>query len=304
MKQLFLFIVALSCAVSLIGCASEEITGSVRFYSAPTNERTEPAAAVTVELSKEQAKAVRRIIEGIDGWTDDCLVTRLGFHFDCEVKLSDGEHIYYIGYEQHVIYYDHYFSGISDEDIEFIKDIGSGAGPFETLREESTIKKYYAEAPFTPKRVWDRYHPDDKGVDPYFSVTVSPLGDALIEHKMDGGIYVDGKHIVGHSGYYCTSFYLADMNGDGAPELCLCMNVGANITEKWVEIYDSATGKRIFALIDRGRHDYYLFIRNGELCVKETECERQEALRAGVLRSEGDNITVVWDEAPSPTPME
>lgn len=126
MKQLFLFIVALSCAVSLIGCAGEDITGSVRFYSAPTRERAEPAAAVTVELTNKQAKAVRRIIEGIDEWTDDCLVTRLGFRFDCEVKLSDGEHIYYIGYEQHVIYYDHYFSGISDEDIEFIKDIGSG----------------------------------------------------------------------------------------------------------------------------------------------------------------------------------
>ena len=125
MKQLFLFIVAFSCAVSLIGCAGEEITGSVRFYSTPTRERTEPAVAVTVELSREQAKAVRRIIEGIDEWTNDSLVDRLGFYFDCEVKLSDSEHIYYIGYEQHVIYYDHYFSAISDEDIELIKDIGA-----------------------------------------------------------------------------------------------------------------------------------------------------------------------------------
>lgn len=127
-EEKLLFIIALSCAVSLIGCAGEEITGSVRFYSAPTRERTEPAAAVTVELTNKQAKAVRRIIEGIDGWTDDSLVGRLGFRFDCEVKLSDSEHIYYIGYEQHVIYYDHYFSGISDEDIEFIKDIGSAVG--------------------------------------------------------------------------------------------------------------------------------------------------------------------------------
>ena len=128
MRKILLFIVALSCAVSLIGCAGEEITGSVRFYSAPTRERTEPAESVTVELSKEQAKAIREIIEEIDEWTDDSLIDRLEFRFDCEVKLSDSEHIYYIGYEQHVIYYDHYFSGISDEDIEFIKDIGSAVG--------------------------------------------------------------------------------------------------------------------------------------------------------------------------------
>ena len=51
----------------------------------------------------------------------------------------------------------------------------------------------------------------------------------------------------------------------------------------------------MFSLSDRGVHDYYLFLRDGALCVKETEYMKDDAIRTGVLTYNATGITVVWD---------
>ena len=58
---------------------------------------------------------------------------------------------------------------------------------------------------------------------------------------------------------------------------------------------NNLTKTKIFTLVGRYSNDYYLFMRNGVLCVKETEYRKQEAIRTGVLTYDGSKISVKWD---------
>lgn len=107
----------------LTGCMAEDITGTITFYSEATLEKNEPVSDTSFELSKEQVKAIKKIIKNVKDWTDDCVVNRLPLYFDGEIKFSDSEFVYYFSYDSRVIYYDHYFSVISDDEMHEIKDI-------------------------------------------------------------------------------------------------------------------------------------------------------------------------------------
>lgn len=108
---------------ALTGCVAEDITGTITFYSEATLEKNEPVSDTSFELSKEQVKAIKKIIKNVKDWTDDCVVNRLPLYFDGEIKFSDSEFVYYFSYDSRVIYYDHYFSVISDDEMQEIKDI-------------------------------------------------------------------------------------------------------------------------------------------------------------------------------------
>lgn len=169
---------------------------------------------------------------------------------------------------------------------------------------EALISRYQEEDPpigypYRDRRIWDRHHPDDRECDPYFSITVPELGDALIEHREDGIVYVNGERLFGGPGNGCESFYLADIDGDYDPELCFGMNWGSGIVDLNIVIYDYKTGTWIFSLSDRMHHDYSLFVRNGNLCVKEMEYMHHEAVRTGMFVYNGSEITVSWDEKPN-----
>jgi len=144
-------------------------------------------------------------------------------------------------------------------------------------------------------RIWDRHHPDDSEINPYFSVTVPKLGNALIEHKEDCKIYVNGEVLIGGPGNGCESFYLADITGDGAPELCFGMNTGSGILDLNIAIFDYETRNCVFSLSDRMNHDYILFARDGNLCVMEMKHMTSEVVRTGVLSYDGSQISVSWD---------
>lgn len=144
-------------------------------------------------------------------------------------------------------------------------------------------------------RIYDAYHPDDSERYPYFSVTLPVLNNAKVEYRNDSKIYVDEEYLLGGSGNGCNSFYLSDLTGDGVPELCFGMNLGSGFVDMRIEIIDYTTKERLFLLADRMSHDYYLFLRDGVLCVKETECMQQSAVRTGVLVYNGSNLSVVWD---------
>lgn len=111
---------------ALTGCMAEDITGTITFYSEATLEKNEPVSDTSFELSKEQVKAIKKIIKNVKDWTDDCAVDRLPLYFDGEIKFSDSEFVYYFSYDSRVIYYDHYFSVISDDEMQEIKDIRKG----------------------------------------------------------------------------------------------------------------------------------------------------------------------------------
>lgn len=102
---------------------SNEKRGTIDFYSVPTRERTEPEIVASFALTKEQEKEIKRIIKGVKEWTDDHSVDRLAYYFDGEIKLSDREYIYYFTYEYNVVYYDHYYAEISENDMEYIKGL-------------------------------------------------------------------------------------------------------------------------------------------------------------------------------------
>ena len=147
----------------------------------------------------------------------------------------------------------------------------------------------------TGTRIYDAYHPDDSERYPHFSVTLAALNNAKVEYREDSKIYVDGEYLLGDSGNGCNSFYLSDLTGDGVPELCFGMNFGSGIVDQQIEIVDYATKETLFSLSDRGTNDYYLFLRNGILCVKETEYMKHDAVRTGVLTYNGSEISVAWD---------
>ena len=125
MKRIFAIILTLVMLLSgLSGCSAEEVTGSITFYSEATLENTEPVSETSFELTKEQVKAIKKIIKNIKDWTNNATVDRSAFYFDGEIKFSDSEFVYYFGYDNQVIYYDHYFAGISADEMQKIKDIG------------------------------------------------------------------------------------------------------------------------------------------------------------------------------------
>ena len=123
MKKLIALIFAIVCVFGFSACSSEDITGTIKFYTESTLERTEPVLANFVELSKDQIKEIQKVLNGVKSWTDDSVVDRLTYYFDGEFQLSDSGYLYYFSYEYNVIYYDHYFAVVTEEQMQSIKNM-------------------------------------------------------------------------------------------------------------------------------------------------------------------------------------
>jgi hypothetical protein len=144
-------------------------------------------------------------------------------------------------------------------------------------------------------RIWDAYHPDDSERSSYFSVFLAEFDNAVVERREGSEIYADGEKLIGGPGYHCSSFYLSDLTGDGYRELCFCMGCGSGMTDMRIVIIDFTTKETIFTMENRGYNDYYLFLRDGVLCVKETKYRENDAVRTGVLTYDGSKISIAWD---------
>ncbi len=149
--------------------------------------------------------------------------------------------------------------------------------------------------PENGSRIWDSRHPDDSERYPYFSVPLAEFDNAVVERREGGEIYADGEQLIGGPGYHCSSFYLSDLTGDGYRELCFCMGCGSGMTDMRIVIIDFTTKETIFTMENRGYNDYYLFLRDGVLCVKETKYWENDAVRTGVLTYDGSKISIAWD---------
>lgn len=130
---------------------------------------------------------------------------------------------------------------------------------------------------------------------PYFSIMLPELNNALLEHREDDKIYIDGEYLCGGMANGCANLVLNDITGDGVPELCFVMATGSGMVDYNIVIMDPLTKECIFSLSDRGEHDYKLFFRDGVLCVLERKYMSIELTRTGVLTYDGSKISVSWD---------
>lgn len=78
----------------------------------------------------------------------------------------------------------------------------------------------------------------------------------------------DDQEEVLFGGMPVWSVFLADLNGDGKPELCANASWGSGMINEQVLVYDYAA-KTLYTLEDRGIKDYTLSIREGRLVVTE-----------------------------------
>ena len=166
----------------------------------------------------------------------------------------------------------------------------------EDLQDEDTEGSENFEPNANGVRIFDPYHPDDSERYPFFSVTLPALDNATVECRDENfnPVYLNGEKLP-LNGFGVPSFYLSDLTGDGYPELCFGISYGSGITDQRIEIIDYTTKTVIFSLSDRMDHDYYLFLRNGVLCVKEKKCLQSNVTRTGVLIYDGSEIAVLWD---------
>ena len=103
---------------------SKESKGTIKFYSEPTEEGTEPVVIIAIELTNKQESKIKNILAEVKEWYDDYAVNRVGaYYYNGEIMLPDSEFIYYFMDEYNIIYYDHYYAEISHEYMEYIKSL-------------------------------------------------------------------------------------------------------------------------------------------------------------------------------------
>lgn len=152
-------------------------------------------------------------------------------------------------------------------------------------------------------RIYDRFHPDyNYEKDAIFSTTVGTVPHIVrvARKNKDGFVYINEKKLNEYFQdvdlfYDCDSFYISDLTGDGYPELCFGHSIGSGIANNYIHIIDYTLEKVVLTLSDRMNYDYFLFKRNGDLCVKETDFDTKEVTRTGVLVYNGTEVVVAWD---------
>ncbi len=129
-KGIFWIVSVLIIAFAVFGSnlykrpATEMITsGTITFYSEPTKEFSEPTGKKTFDLTEEQAVRLQNVIGNVEEWVDDHSVDRLAYYFDGYYELGGIEPKYYFTYEYNVIYYDHFFAEIAEEDMQYIRGL-------------------------------------------------------------------------------------------------------------------------------------------------------------------------------------
>lgn len=76
--------------------------------------------------------------------------------------------------------------------------------------------------------------------------------------------------------------YLADLNGDGLPELCATVSIGSGIVDTRVTVYDYKNDT-LYDLSDRAIYDYSLSLENDRLVVTQSRHGTGENLATGSM---------------------
>jgi len=92
--------------------------------------------------------------------------------------------------------------------------------------------------------------------------------------------------------------YIADLNGDGFPELCATAFFGSGLIDERIIVYDYANEKG-YELSDRGAFDYALSMEDGRLVVTQKEYAPGNPVRAtGTLAIIDSELVAVGIDRP------
>ena len=120
--------VAMSLLIMMLaGCSAGGKYGTVNFYSEPVEEFHSPESSFSLDLTKDEAAELKRIVDGVENWTDDHLVDRLPFWFDGEFELKGNDNPYHFAYKDNIVYCGSLFTQISDEEMLYIRMLDTSA---------------------------------------------------------------------------------------------------------------------------------------------------------------------------------
>jgi len=275
MKRIAIFIVMIVCMLGTVACTQPRYKVTIVDNYPIINELKSSYAAgeeVTIQLATLTEHYYELFVNGVEQ------------EMDMELSSWDA--------------YTYFTFTMPKEDVlvtikDVSVDIPEAPSPSPKPEEEYSVLPYLKG---NVMRIWDRHYFEDSEGFSYFSANIPTLGGVMVEYLPENSeIYVGGEYLLGGPGNGCESFYLSDLTGDGVPELCFGMSHGSGIIDFGIEIFDYETRECIFSLSDRMYYDYYLFERDGKLCVKETDYFNSEVTRMGVLSCNEAEISVIWD---------
>lgn len=91
--------------------------GVIQFYNEPTAENKTVIVDKWATMTKDDLNLFLEQIKN-QKWVDDEIVDRLTHYYDCRISYDD---FIYIGYDQKVIYYEKWFTELTDENAALIK---------------------------------------------------------------------------------------------------------------------------------------------------------------------------------------
>lgn len=161
--------------------------------------------------------------------------------------------------------------------------------------------------------IWSNFNPEKAKFGNKSSFTVSELSNAVFKtdkennsvyldavikfDKENNSVYLDGELL---AKFFCiTDIYLCDITGDGIPEMCFNTTFGSGLIDLRISAIDCSTGKTIFSLSDRGKHDYTFAEENGSLIIVERGRLSDNVTRTGTLTYDGGNVSVDWSRSVS-----
>ena len=106
----------------------------------------------------------------------------------------------------------------------------------------------------------------------------------------------DGEKVL-INGMPVWNVYLADLTGDGLPELCATISIGSGIIDTRVVVYDYAAGKA-YELADRMQYDYVLSLKDGRLIVTQSEYNGPEIASGELAIVDGELTAIGIDRKP------
>lgn len=156
--------------------------------------------------------------------------------------------------------------------------------------------------------IWSNFNPEKAKFGNKSSFTVSELSNAVFKtdkennsvyldavikfDKENNSVYLDGELL---AKFFCiTDIYLCDITGDGIPEMCFNTTFGSGLIDLRISAIDCSTGKTIFSLSDRGKHDYTFAEENGSLIIVERGRLSDNVTGIGTLTYDGGNVSVDW----------
>lgn len=174
----------------------------------------------------------------------------------------------------------------------------------EKLKCDSVNVNFRSEAGQNPtserncRLIWSNFNPEKAKFGNKSSFTVSELNNAIVKIDNENySVYLDGELL---AKFFCiTDIYLCDITGDGIPEMCFNIAFGSGLIDFRISAIDCSTGKTIFSLSDRGKHDYTFAEENGSLIIVERSRLSNNVTRTGTLTYDGGNVSVDWGRSVS-----